>query len=296
MRIACAVVLTAVLTIPVETQWAVPLYLSPEKTEPGSEIGGDVGARDYDTNGTNTWATKAFTRACTVEGGCAGISSASTVWSGFQSGYRPKKLMVYWKAAASVAMFGGMSQVRAVIDYSSGGDEWTPVDRFVSGETNLGILTKTSEIPLKAGLDSATIRVRARLDVEMISCPQDGCAANLPNSSNISGQIWISDIRLQVEDPILTASRDRARKGEQLVFRVEGAPGAQVADWTFKTTGGKDLIRVGSLSDPTWPLEIAETGTATVTVRLRGQPQFNGRTYKLSKPVTLDTSKRRIRR
>ena len=57
MRIASVAALAALLTVPVDTaQWAVPLYLSPEKTETGSEIGGDVGARDYDANATNTWA------------------------------------------------------------------------------------------------------------------------------------------------------------------------------------------------------------------------------------------------
>jgi hypothetical protein len=290
MRIAPVAALAALLTIPADTtQWAVPLYLSPERTEAGSEIGGDVGARDYDANATNTWATKAFTRACTPEGGCAGVSSASSVWTGFQAGYRPRKLIVYWKAASSVAMFGGMSQVRAVIDYSTKGDAWKPVDRFVAAETNFGMQTKASEDVLPPGLDPATIRVRGRLDVELISCPHAGCAANLPNSSNVSGQIWISDIRLEVEDPVLTASRVRVRKGEQVVFRVEGAPGGQVGDWTFTGAGGKPLVRVTSLSDPTWALEVAESGTVTATVRLRGQPQLEGRMYKLSKFIEART-------
>jgi hypothetical protein len=81
-----------------------------------------------------------------------------------------------------------------------------------------------------------------------------------------------------------------------VIFRIEGAPGAQVGDWRFKPASGTDLTRLESLSDQTWPLEIAESGTATVSVRLRGQPQLDGRIYKLSKSVAIDTSRKRIRK
>lgn len=290
MRTACPVVLAVLLTISAETpQWAVPLYVNPESAEPGAEIAREVAARDYDRDGTNTWATKAFTRTCTPQGGCAGVSSASTVWTGFPAGYRPRKLTVHWKAMSSAAMFGGMSQVRAFIEYSTGGEVWTPVDRFAGGESLVNMPTKASEIAVSPATDPTRLKVRGRLEVEMISCPNEECRANLPNASNVSGQIWVSDIRLEVDNPVLTASGERVRKGDQVVFGVEGAPGAQVGDWTFKGASGKVVARIENLDHHTWPLDIVESGTVTVTVRLRGQPQLDGRIYKLSKPIEVRT-------
>jgi hypothetical protein len=284
------VVLTLFSSLPQPPQPSVPLYLRPEKAEPSPEIVGELGARDNDPSGISTWATKGLTRTCTPLGGCAGVSSATTVWTGFPGGYRPTKLTVFWKAATSMAMFGGTSQTRAYVEYSTPVNKaktWTPVDQFVRNATQMTPAMSPATVTLPRPIDLAQLQVRGRLEVEMIGCPNEQCSAGTVNPSNVTGQIWISDIRVEIEEPALTASRAAVAKGETVTFRVEGAPGAQISHWTFTPEKGAELLRTDQHTAETWPLTVTESGTVSVTVRLRGQPQLNGRTFSLSRAVTM---------
>lgn len=293
MRIPLLAVVAALLTsFQPEPQTPLPVYVRPEAAAEGAEIGSAQAARDHDPVGSSTWATKVFNRSCTTLGGCAGLSSAATVWQGFPSGYRPTKLVVFWKAASSVMMFGGSSQVRAFIEYTTGGQVWTPVDRFVQNGTELTPMMKAADVALAPTIDPVSLKVRARLEVDLITCPNDTCAANLPNPSNLSGQIWISDIRLEVEPPLLSASHTRAPKGQTVTFRVEGAPGARISNWTFTRAKGPDVRRTERHTEPTWPLEVSESGRVSVTVELSGQPQLVGRRFTLTKAIEVRAPRR----
>lgn len=280
--------LAALLTwLAATPQPSFPVYIRPESAEPVAEIGNELAARDNDPNGTNTWATRVFNRSCTPIGGCVGVSSAATVWQGFPAGYRPGKLVVYWKASSSVMMFGGSSQVRAFVEYSTGGTVWTPIAQFVQNGTQFTDTMTPAEATLAPTIDPAAVKVRGRLEVEMIGCPNAECAANanLPNPSNLSGQIWISDIRMEVEAPVLTASHERVARGETVTFSVTGAPGARISNWKFMPASGAVQTRADRHSDATWPLTVPDSGTVTVTVELNGQVQLNGRRFELTKAI-----------
>jgi hypothetical protein len=293
MRIPLLAVVTALLTsLQAGPHTAYPVYVRPTAAAEGAEIGAEQAARDNDPVGSNTWATKVFNRSCTQVGGCAGVSSAATVWHGFPAGYRPRKLVVFWKAASSIMMFGGSSQVRAFIEYTTGGQVWTPLDRFVQNGTELTPMMKPAEVALGRTIDPAAVKVRARLDVDLIACPADTCAANLPNPSNLSGQIWISDIRLEVEDPTLTASHARASKGQSVMFRVEGAPGARISNWMFTPAKGPVVRRLERHTEATWALDVSESGSVSVNVELSGQPQLTGRTFKLTRAIEVRAPRR----
>lgn len=293
MRIPLLAAAAALLTsLQLGPHTASPIYIRPEAAAEGAEIGAEQAARDNDPIGSNTWATKVFNRSCTVAGGCAGVSSASTVWHEFPAGYRPRKLVVFWKAASSIMMFGGSSQVRAFIEFTTGGQVWTPLDRFVQNGTDLTSMMKPAEVALGRTTDSAAVKVRARLEVDLIACPAETCAANLPNPSNLSGQIWISDIRLEVADPALTASHVRASKGQTVTFHVEGTPGARISNWVFTPAKGPVVRRMERHSEPTWAFDASESGTVSVTVELSGQPQLTGRTFNLTRAIEVRAPRR----
>jgi hypothetical protein len=264
-----------------------PVYVRPEQADAGPEIHPESGARDHDPNGTNTWATMVFNRSCTTHGGCTGTSSAATTWHGFPAGYRARRLVVYWKAASSVAMFGGSSQVRAVVEYSTGGQIWTPIDRFVENATMLAPVMKRADATLAAGVKPETLRVRGRLDVQLIACPNAECAANLPNPSNLSGQVWISDIRLEVDEPVLTASHERVKASDAVTFTIEGAPNARISNWKYTPSKGPVVTRDEGHTESAWRFSVKESGTVSVSVELDGQIQLKGRRFELSAPIVV---------
>ena len=262
-----------------------PVYVRPGEAEASPEIRPELAARDHDPNGTNTWATMVFNRSCTNHGGCTGTSSAATTWHSFPAGYRPRRLIVYWKAASSVAMFGGSSQVRAVVEYSTGGQIWTPIDRFVQNATMLAPVMTRAEAALAPGVKPETLRIRGRLEVQLIACPNAECAANLPNPSNLSGQVWISDIRLEVDDPVLTASHERVKAGEDVTFAVEGAPRARISNWKYTPSKGPVVTRDEGHTESTWRFTVKQSGTVSVSVELDGQIHLKGRRFELSAPI-----------
>ena len=268
----------------------MPLYVNPEKAEPGAEFTGEGAARDYDSLGTNTWSTRALSRNCTRAGGCAGVPSSSTVWSGFPGGYRPRAITVHWKAAASGGLFGAMTQVRAFVEFSQDGEHWSVLGRFVTNEPFAAIPDSVSTSVVPAGTDPAALSVRARLEVEIVSCPNVPCPTDLPNPSNVSGQMWVSDIRLEVGEPALVAEPARPRRGQPVEIRLHGAPGAQIGNWTFTTTTGVKTLRTENLTSDTWRFPILESGTVSATVRLRGQRQLEGRTFDVTAPVEVQRS------
>ena len=284
-RLACAVALATLLTAPAAASSSGSLYVNPQRAEAGGDFAGEAGARDYDPLGTSTWATRALGRTCTAQGGCAGVSSASQVWSGFPAGYRPRSLAVYWKAAAGGAMFGGMSQVRATVEYGQRDGKWIPVGSFVSKAAFDTMPPTLSQVHLPPDTDVVSLRIRARLEVEMISCPHVECPANLPNPSNVTGQIWVSDLRLELEPPRLTVLRTGPGRGREVAVRVEGAPFAQIGDWKFVSRDGIVTPRARDLASPIWTFAALDSGTVHALVRLRGQPQLNGRTFALTTPL-----------
>ena len=56
------------------------------------------------------------------------------------------------------------------------------------------------------------------------------------------------------------------------------------------------MVRTEDLASETWTLDIVESGTVTASVRLRGQPQLDGRIYKVWKSIEMrDSVKRQAR-
>jgi hypothetical protein len=200
---------------------------------------------------------------------CTTPSARHTEWYGFEAGWIPRTLIIRWDASSAFfnMVTGSSGKVTTTLEYSvDGGSVWTPIYDVVSTNQSPqpNVLTHDDPITLTPDQDPSLVRVRAALTVQMTSC--NNCPAS---PSQVNGSLYIRDIRIEVDRPTLKVTPNPVTRGQQAAFELKGAPGGTISNWRYASEHVGDIVRATS-NQPTWPGYIADAGTATVTVVLKG--------------------------
>jgi len=208
---------------------------------------------------------------------CTTPSTRTTEWYGFAAGWIPRSLIIRWDASSGFynIVAGSNGKVHAKLEYSlDGGGGWNTLYEFLSTNQapQSNISTREDQISLSPDQDPTLVRVRASLTVQMTSC--NNCTLS---PSQATGTLYIRDIRMEVERPILTVSPEAVTRGQTAAFEVKGAPGGAISNWRYASERVGEIYRTTNLGQVTWSGSVADAGTATVSV------QISGVTYNLSK-------------
>jgi hypothetical protein len=193
------------------------INIRPSASASGATIGNPQNA--YDTNDSTT-AGSAVAHVCYSE--CTTTTTKTATWLGVPAGYHPIRLEVHWQGAAAVALYGGdTSRVEVKLEYSlNGGTSWSSTfgsesaDYIWTGASPAcasNSITCTTHVSTQTLTDyqhTDQIQVRATLSVQLPHC--DNCTLRV---SNNSGQIWIYDIRVVVDDCQIPIAESSATVG-----------------------------------------------------------------------------------
>jgi hypothetical protein len=80
------------------------------------------------------------------------------------------------------------------------------------------------------------------------------------------GAYLVHDFQMIVEVPRLEVTPNPVTRGEQATFRVRGALGATISNWSYVTADNGTVTRTVNVSADTWPGIVVDSGTGHVTV------------------------------
>jgi hypothetical protein len=268
-----------------------PIRISPSAWSPeGAPDGFSNPERGCDRNDGSV-SSGGVSRQCQSHFCSAPVATKQTTWSGVPNGYRPIEIRVKWHAeVAGQIHYGSSTRATALIENNAGngwvelgGKTWT---NPTSGETYRPPNDWSSASINPASTNSGQIQVRATVRAELVGCPTP-CGGYNPTSVYIIGRMW--EIEIWVEPPSLTVSPNPVVRGQQAVFAVEGAPGAAISNWKYKTIepGVGTIVRSANTGASTWSGQIVAAGEAEATVVLHEPGYLNGQTYQLKRELAV---------